>query len=198
MRLAVLASGNGSNLQAVLDACLAGEIDGSVVAVVSDRPDAQALVRARNAGVALVACHPRTGSGPFDRRAWDARLAEIVQGENPDWIILAGFMRVLTSSFLDHFPGRVINIHPARPGELPGVNAIARAFDEFAAGRRAATGVMVHLVPDEGVDDGPVLAVEDVPILASDTIDSLADRMHTVEHRLLVTTLAHLSTEVRS
>jgi phosphoribosylglycinamide formyltransferase-1 len=198
MRLAVLASGNGSNLQAILDACGAGELDATVVAVVSDRPEAYALVRASNSGVSLVAAHPRGPQAAFDRRAWDASLAEIVSSSSPDWVVLAGFMRVLTSAFLDRFPGRVINLHPARPGELAGTNAIARAFDEFRAGTRTSTGVMVHLVPDEEVDEGPVLAVEDVPILASDTLDTLAARMHTVEHRLLIRTLTHLPREVHS
>ncbi len=198
MRLAVLASGAGSNLQAILDACGADVLDATVVAVVSDRPEALALGRAANAGVPLVAAHPRGPQVTFDRRDWDSSLADIVSSASPDWVVLAGFMRVLTSAFLDRFPGRVINLHPARPGELAGTDAIARAFDEFRAGRRSSTGVMVHLVPDEGVDDGPVLALEDVPILASDTVDTLAARMHAVEHRLLIRTLTHLPREVHS
>jgi phosphoribosylglycinamide formyltransferase 1 len=197
MRLAVLASGSGSNLQAVLDACASGSLDARVVCVVSDQPDAHALVRAREAGVDVVSRHPRGPRESFDRRAWDSALADIVASTSPDWVVLAGFMRVLTSSFLDRFPGRVMNVHPARPRELPGTNSIARAFAEFAAGTRTSTGVMVHLVPDEGVDDGPVLAMEDVPICTSDTIDSLTARMHAVEHRLLLHTLAHLPREVR-
>ena len=198
MRLAVLASGAGSNLQAVLDACASHALDATVVAVVSDRPDAHALVRAREAGVALVAAHPRGPRDTFDRSAWDASLADVVASTSPDWVVLAGFMRVLTSAFIDRFPGRVINLHPARPGELAGVNAIARAFDEFRAGQRTSTGVMVHLVPGDGVDDGPVLAVEDVAIFASDTVDTLAARIHDVEHRLLISTLTHLPREVRT
>lgn len=198
MRLAVLASGNGSNLQAILDACASGSLDASVVAVVSDRPDAKALSRAREAGVPRVVAHPIGSAAVFDRRVWDASLADIVAASCPDWIVLAGFTRLLTRSFLDRFPGRVINVHPARPGELPGANAIGRAFDEFGSGQRSSTGVMVHLVPDEGVDDGPVLAVEDVSIRASDTVDSLAARMHVVEHRLLLQTLIQLPREVRT
>ncbi len=198
MRLAVLASGAGSNLQTILDACGAGVLDATVVGVVSDRPEALALLRAANAGVPLVAAHPRGPQATFDRRDWDSSLADIVSTASPDWVVLAGFMRVLTSAFLDRFPGRVINLHPARPGELAGTDAIARAFDEFRAGRRSSTGVMVHLVPDEGVDDGPVLALEDVPIFASDTVESLAARMHAVEHRLLIRTLTHLPREVHS
>ncbi len=198
MRLAVLASGNGSNLQAILDACATDALDATVVAVVSDRPEALALVRARNALVPVVAAHPRGPRDTFDRRDWDGALGDIVSPTSPDWVVLAGFMRVLTSAFLDRFPGRVINLHPARPGELAGVNAIARAFDEFRAGRRTSTGVMVHLVPDEGVDDGPVLAVEDVPIFASDTVETLAFRIHAVEQRLLLRTLTQLPRKVRT
>ena len=101
-------------------------------------------------------------------------------------------MRILTTSFLGWFPERVINLHPARPGELPGTHAIERAWQEALAGERTATGVMVHLVPDEGVDDGPVLATEDVPILPDDTLESLESRIHAVEHRVLVDTIRTL------
>jgi phosphoribosylglycinamide formyltransferase-1 len=106
--------------------------------------------------------------------------------------VLAGWMRILTMNFLSRFDHRVINLHPALPGELPGTHAIERALEEAQAGRRARTGVMVHLVPDEGVDDGPVLATAEVPIHPSDTLDSLAERVHDTEHSLLVSTLAGL------
>lgn len=195
-RIAVLASGNGSNLQAILDACADGRLDASVVAVVSDRVEARALDRGREAGVALVAAHPRVRNASTDRRAWDASLADLVAEAHPDWVVLAGFMRLLSSAFLDRFPQRVVNLHPARPGELPGVDAIERAYAEFRAGSRSVTGVMVHLVPDEGVDDGPVLATVDVAIADDDSLDSLAARMHAMEHELLVSTLARLVEEV--
>ena len=120
------------------------------------------------------------------------------------WMIIqfsevpAGWMRVLTNDFLGWFPERVINLHPARPGELPGTNAIERAWHQAMAGERSVTGVMVHLVPDEGVDDGPVLATEDVPIRPDDTLDSLEARIHAVEHRLLVGTIRTLCTSTIS
>jgi len=106
--------------------------------------------------------------------------------------VLAGWMRVLTMSFLGWFPRRVVNLHPARPGELPGTHAIERAWQEALAGERTETGVMVHLVPDEGVDDGPVLATETVAIRPDDTLESLTERVHATEHRLLVDTLRDL------
>jgi folate-dependent phosphoribosylglycinamide formyltransferase PurN len=99
-------------------------------------------------------------------------------------------MRILTMNFLGRFPGRVVNLHPALPGELPGVDAIARAWEEWQRGERTATGVMVHLVPDEGVDDGPVLGTATVPIEPDDTIAVLTERVHRAEHRLLVDVLA--------
>ena len=190
-RVVVLASGNGSNLQAILDACASGTLHGraTVVAVVSDKSDAYALQRAADAGVPSVHIGRHDGEARAD---YDARLADIVAGFQPDLIVLAGWMRILTTSFLGWFPDRVLNLHPARPGELPGTHAIERAWQEALAGERETTGVMIHLVPDEGVDDGPVLATEDVPIRPDDTLDTLEARIHAVEHRLLVDTIAHL------
>ncbi len=188
-RLVVLVSGNGTNLQAILDACSAGTIPAEVVAVVSDKPNAYALQRAANAGVPSV----HIGPHPNEVRAdYDARLTDIVAGFAPDFVVLAGWMRILTKDFLGWFPDRVVNLHPARPGELPGTHAIERAWQEALAGQRTSTGVMVHLVPDEGVDDGPVLATADVPILPDDTLESLEARVHAVEHRLLVDTIRNL------
>src|SRR4029453_7074797 len=115
-------------------------------------------------------------------------------GFGPDVVVLAGWMRILTMSFLGWFPGMVVNLHPALPGELPGTHAIERAWQEAQGGRRDRTGVMVHLVPNEGVDDGPVLATASISIHPSDTLESLTSRVHGVEHRLLVETLATLCT----
>jgi formyltetrahydrofolate-dependent phosphoribosylglycinamide formyltransferase len=186
-RIAVLASGSGSNLQAILDACRDSHIIGSVVLVVSDRGDAFALERAAAAGIP--ATHlPRRDGEP--RPSYDARLADLVETAAPDVVVLAGWMRILTMSFLGRFPGRVVNLHPALPGELPGVNAIARAWEGWQRGERTATGVMVHLVPDEGVDDGPVLGTATVPIEPDDTLAALTERIHRAEHRLLVDVLA--------
>jgi phosphoribosylglycinamide formyltransferase-1 len=133
------------------------------------------------------------GRHPDEARAdYDARLADVVAGFGPDLVVLAGWMRLLTMSFLGWFPGRVVNLHPALPGELPGTRAIERAWHEALAGERTRTGVMVHLVPDEGVDDGPVLASEVVEIRPDDTLDTLSARIHATEHRLLVATLRTL------
>jgi phosphoribosylglycinamide formyltransferase-1 len=188
-RIVVLASGSGSNLQAILDACAHGAINASVAGVVSNRPDAYALTRADEAGVDTELVVRLDGE---DRRHYDARLAGAVASFEPDWVVLAGWMRILTSEFLDHFLGSVVNLHPALPGELPGIGAIERAWEEAVAGQRTESGVMVHLVPDEGVDDGPVLASRVVPVDASGTLDEFAAAVHDTEHQLLVETLAGL------
>jgi formyltetrahydrofolate-dependent phosphoribosylglycinamide formyltransferase len=189
VRLVVMASGSGSNLQAVLDACTEGCLPAQVVAVISDVADAGALRRASVAGVPAQLVERSPGE---TRRSYDQRLAETVAAHEPHWVVLAGFMRLLSSDFLDRFPGRVVNLHPALPGQLPGLHAIERAHAEAGAEGRTHTGVMVHLVPDEGVDDGPVLATATVPIHPTDSLDDLRDRVHAAEHRLLVSTLRQL------
>lgn len=188
-RLVVLISGNGSNLQAIIDACASGELAAWVVAVVSNRPDAFGLERARQAGVPAIVV-PKAKSQ--DRREYDAELAHLVASYQPDWVVLAGWMRVLSRAFLNRFPNHVINLHPALPGTFPGTLAIERAFDAYQRNEITQTGVMVHLVPDEGVDCGPVLAQQSVPIYPRDSLADLETRIHSVEHRLLVETLARL------
>lgn len=190
-RLVVLISGNGSNLQAILEACANGELHARVVAVISNKREAYGLERARQASVAAI-YKPKPKER--DRRAYDAELADLAASYRPDWIVLAGWMRVLSAVFLDRFPRRVVNLHPAPPGAFPGTDAIARAFQAYQRGEIASTGVMVHLVPDEGVDVGPVLLQEAVSIHPEDTLEMLEERIHAVEHRLLVKTLALITT----
>ncbi|MCZ2126523.1 MAG: phosphoribosylglycinamide formyltransferase [Anaerolineales bacterium] len=184
-RLVVLISGNGSNLQALLDADLPAEI----VCVVSNKADAYGLVRAQNAGVESVHFAKRADE---TRQAYDERLADFVAARRPDYVILAGWMRILSAAFLNRFPNRVINLHPALPNAFSGVRAVERAFAAYQRGEVESAGVMVHLVPDEGVDNGPVLASESVPIRKEDTLQTLEARVHQTEHRLLVQTIKTL------
>jgi phosphoribosylglycinamide formyltransferase-1 len=192
VRVVVLASGNGSNLQALLDASAAGALGAELAVVVSDRPGAYALERARLAGIPAVEAPFARGG---DRRAYDVALAETVAAHDPDYVLLLGWMRILSSAFLSRFPGRVVNLHPALPGTFPGVRAIERAFEAYRAGAVDRTGVMTHLVPDEGVDSGPVLAVEEVPILDGDDLAGLEARIHAAEHRLVIETVSGLIRE---
>jgi formyltetrahydrofolate-dependent phosphoribosylglycinamide formyltransferase len=187
--LVVLISGHGSNLQAVLDVCASGELNAQVVAVISNKSGAFGLERARRSNIPALAKPKITDQ---DRRVYDAELADLAASFQPDWIVLAGWMRVLSAAFLDRFPRRVINLHPALPGAFPGTHAIERAYEAYQRGEIDRTGVMVHLVPDEGVDSGPVLMQAEVLIQPTDTLESLEARIHQVEQALLVDSLKNL------
>jgi phosphoribosylglycinamide formyltransferase 1 len=185
-RLVVLISGNGSNLQALLDACAEKTLPAAVLAVISNQPEAYGLARARNAGVEAIAFPKADGEA---RRDYDTRLAALVATYQPDYVVLAGWMRLLSNNFLAHFPQCVINLHPALPGTFPGTHAIERAFDAYQRGEIDRSGVMVHLVPDEGVDNGPVLATQEIFFQPGETLERFEARVHKVEHQLLVETL---------
>ena len=194
-KLVVLISGNGSNLQAILDACASKQLPAHVAAVISNKSDAFGLERARRSNVPAIV---KTKSKNQDRSSYDTELADLAAAYQPDWIVLAGWMRLLSSSFLNRFPERVINLHPALPGTYPGIHAIERAWESYQRGEIDRTGVMVHLVPDEDVDSGPVLAHEIVAIQPEDTLESLERRMHEVEHELLIKTLISITSNVSS
>lgn len=188
-RLVVLLSGNGSNLQALLDASANGDLPAEVVAVFSNKPDAYGLARAARAGIPAMTI---PSAGEADRRAYDGILGGYVASHRPDYVVLAGWMRILTSTFLDRFPGRVINLHPALPGAFPGTHAIERAYASWVRGEIDRSGVMVHLVPDEGVDNGPVLGLEEIPFAQGESLKQFEARVHAAEHRLLVDTLRRI------
>ena len=193
-RIVVLASGAGSNLQALIDAVRDGRLDAQIAAVIANRRNAYALERASRNKIptSFVGLRPYLESSDdpaLARRRYDADLAEIVSDHRPDLVVLAGWMHLLTMEFLSRFPGRVLNLHPALPGEFPGAHAIDDAWNAHLNEGLGRTGVMVHLVPDEGVDDGPVLATRVVTIEADDDRASLEARIHAVEHDLLVQTV---------
>ena len=178
--IGVLVSGHGSNLQALLDAGL------PVTAVASNRKDAYALVRARIAGVPTATfgldCHA-------DREERDLVMATWLEEHGVELVVLAGYMHLLTKPFLDRFPGRVVNVHPSLLPAFPGLNAIQAALDAGVE----TTGITVHLV-DEGLDTGPVLAQETVPVEPRATLE---ERIHAVEHRLLPKVVRDLSLAAR-
>jgi phosphoribosylglycinamide formyltransferase 1 len=188
-RLVVLISGFGSNLQAVIDAVEQGILPAQIAAVVSNKSAAYGLERARLAGIPA---HVHAWKKDQARVEYDRQLIELLDPYRPDWIILAGWMRLFSLPFLQHFAGKVINVHPALPDMFPGTHSIERAFEAYQAGIIDHTGVMVHKVVDEGVDDGPLLSCADVPILVGDTLETLEARIHRVEHDLLVKTLQDL------
>ncbi len=183
-RLVVLVSGEGTNLQTIIRACSQGELEAQVVAVVSNRVAAKGLSRADKADIPTELVVP---SGE-ERDVYDTNLARVVARYQPDLVVLAGWMRILSNSFLSQF--RVINLHPAMPGQFPGTRAIERAFAAWQAGEIEQSGVMVHWVPDEGIDDGPVIVHSSVPFHSGDTVATFESRVHAVEHQLVVKGIA--------
>ena len=184
-RVAVLASGSGSLLQALLDAGAGADYPARVVRVVSDRTAVGALDRATAAGIETAVVPPADHAG---RAAWDAALADVVADAEPDLVVSAGFARLLGTAFLARFGGRTINTHPALLPAFPGAHPVR---DTVAYGVKV-TGATVHLV-DAGVDTGPVLAQEAVAVLPDDTEDTLHERIKVVERRMLVETVAALA-----
>ena len=186
-RLVVLASGSGTNLQAIIDACKSGKLSAEVCAVISDQNDAFALQRAKNNDIPTIHHDwSKYKSEKKSRAEYDIDLAALTKGFQPDLIILAGWMRLLSLSFLSELPNKVINLHPALPNTFPGTHAINKAYQAFINGDIQETGVMVHYVPDEGVDNGPVILQETVPIYSDDDLETLEQRIHEVEHQILV------------
>lgn len=184
-RLVVLVSGSGTNLQALLDAALDPDYPAEVVAVGADSAGIAALDRAASAGLPSFVVAPADHA---DRDAWNAALADAVVAHRPDWVVCAGFMRILGSPFLDRFPQRIVNTHPALLPSFPGAHAVR---ETLAYGVKVS-GCTVHLV-DAGVDTGPVLAQGVVPVEPDDDEASLHDRIKRVERSLLVGTVAALA-----
>jgi phosphoribosylglycinamide formyltransferase-1 len=185
LSLVVLISGRGSNLQAILDAIQAGTLRTSVKAVISTRADASGLVNAQRANIDTLALDP--GDYPV-REDYDRALQGLIDGFQPDLVALAGFMRILTPGFVQHYRGRLINIHPSLLPALRGLNTHQRALDR---GLREH-GASVHFVTEE-LDGGPVIIQVRVPVLAGDTAKSLAARVLSQEHRLYVEALRLLA-----
>ncbi|MEO8292567.1 MAG: phosphoribosylglycinamide formyltransferase, partial [Actinomycetota bacterium] len=173
-RIAVLVSGGGTNLQALLDD---PGIAPSIVVVLSDRPGVHALERAAGRDVETVVVEPAAFD---DREAYTVAVREALRSRNVDIVVNAGYMRVLTATFAEAFAGRWLNVHPALLPSFPGAHAVA---DALAWGVKV-TGVTVHLV-DEEVDHGPIVAQEAIVVHDDDDWDSLEARVHEVEHRLL-------------
>jgi phosphoribosylglycinamide formyltransferase 1 len=180
-RIVVIASGGGTNLQAILDQLHDGEEEIEVAGVASDKPEAMALERARKAGVET-AVFP--ASEYENRRARDAALGDWIEQCGADLVVLAGYMQLLSSEFVARFRNRVINVHPALLPSFPGIDALQQAIDHGSK----ITGVTVHFV-DEGVDSGPIILQRPVPIAPSRDWDETEKAIHATEHALLPETI---------
>ncbi|HEY7585870.1 MAG TPA: phosphoribosylglycinamide formyltransferase [Candidatus Deferrimicrobiaceae bacterium] len=174
--IAVLVSGSGSNLQAIIDASDKGEIPCRVGIVISNKADAYGLVRARNHGIPTEVVSHRDFSG---REEFDRRLVEIIRQSGAEAVCLAGFMRVLTPVFVRAFPNRILNIHPALLPSFPGTHGPKQALDYGVR----FSGCTVHFL-DEGVDTGPIIVQAVVPVYDGDTEEKLAARILVQEHRI--------------
>ena len=186
MRIGILISGRGSNMVAIVDAVQSGEIlDSKVAVVISDKPDAAGLVKARERGVetAVIERKGRT------REEHDREIAAELRNHDVDLICLAGYMRLLSPWFISEFPNRIINIHPSLLPAFPGLNAQRQAFDAGVT----VTGCTVHFV-DEHLDNGPVILQREVRVLENDTAESLSARILDQEHLLYVQAIKQLVT----
>lgn len=179
--IAVLASGSGTNLQALIDTT---DVASHIRIVVSDRPEAGALARATRAGIETAVVGWRDHS---DRDGFSSAIADLVEESGAKGVVLAGFMRVLSPSFVDRFPNRILNIHPSLLPSFPGTNAVQNALEHGVK----VTGVTVHFV-DEKVDHGPVIAQRPVPVETDDTVESLHARIQVEEHDLYPTVVRAL------
>ena len=198
--ISVLISGTGSNLQALIDNCNTSALpDAKIVRVVSDRKDAYGLTRAKDAGIPTIyhgilpykKKYPDNSDNPDfaeARRAYDADLADIILADNPDIVVCAGFMRIVTTAFLDPLKKAdtpIINLHPSLHGDLVGAHCIERAWEEFQQGKRTTTGIMIHYVIAE-VDMGEPIVQQEVSIVGCDRLEDLQSRIHEAEHPLIV------------
>jgi phosphoribosylglycinamide formyltransferase 1 len=180
LRVAVLASGRGSNLQAVIDAIEAKQVDARIVAVVSNKIDALALERARKHGLKDVFVDPKPFAGrPDSREAYDRELLEVLQQHSVELVLLAGYMKIVTAVLVESYANRIMNIHPSLLPSFPGLEVQKKAIEW---GCKLA-GCTVHFVT-EGVDEGPIILQAAVPILDQDTPETLAARILEQEHKI--------------
>ncbi|WET09191.1 MULTISPECIES: phosphoribosylglycinamide formyltransferase [unclassified Pseudomonas] len=172
----VLLSGTGSNLQALIDSTRTGDSPARIAAVISNRSDAYGLQRARDAGIATRTLDHKAFEG---REAFDSALIELIDTFNPKLVVLAGFMRILSADFVRHYAGRLLNIHPSLLPKYKGMHTHQRALD---AGD-SEHGCSVHFVTEE-LDGGPLVVQAVVPVESDDSAQTLAQRVHTQEHRI--------------
>lgn len=196
LRIAVLASGEGSNLQAIVDAIGDGRLTGvEIVCVLSDKPGCRALARATDAGIATaefpLGIYAAESATDAAREVRDRAMIERLRSDRVDLIVLAGYMQILSAEFIQAFANQIINVHPSLLPAFPGLRAVEQALD---AGE-AETGVTVHFV-DEGVDTGPVIEQRVVSIAPGEKLDELTARVHAVEHELLPAVIAKLASAV--
>ena len=188
MRVAIFASGNGTNFEVLAKQFQDQTIPGDLVLMFCDHPDAKVVERAHRFKVPVETFTVKECGG---KQAYEERILKVLQDYQIDFIALAGYMRVVGPTILDHYDHRIVNLHPAWLPEYPGLHSIERAFADHCD----QTGVTVHYI-DAGLDSGPIIAQRHVPILADDTLDSLESRVHEVEHQLYPQVLKAVLTDL--
>ncbi len=176
LRIAVFASGNGSNFQAIIDTIKGKKLDAQVELLVCDKPGANVVKRAESAGIAVFAFRPKEYKS---REQYEAIILEKLNLLKIDLIVLAGYMRLITDTLVKPFHGKMINVHPSLLPAFPGIHAIKQALDYGVK----VTGVTVHFV-DGGMDTGSIIAQQTIAIKEEDTVDSLSERVHAIEHQM--------------
>ena len=184
MRVAIFASGNGTNFEVLTKHFQAGDIPGELALLFCNHPDAPVMKRAERLGVPAVSFTVKSCGG---KQAYEEKVLSVLKERKIDVIALAGYLRVVGPTILDHYDHRIVNLHPAWLPEYPGLDSIARAFNDH----RDQTGVTIHYI-DSGLDSGPIIAQQHVPIMPDDTVDTLESRVHSVEHTLYPEVLQHV------
>jgi len=182
-KVAVFASGSGSNFQVIADAAKAGELHAEIVAIVTDKPQAYVVERATSAGVSVIATSPKDFASKAEH---EAAILEKLTELDVEWLVLAGYMRLIGDTLLSAYPTKIINIHPSLLPSFPGKDAIGQALDHGVK----VTGVTVHYV-DAGMDTGPILSQQAVEVVDGDR-EKTEQRIHAVEHELYTKTLQQL------
>lgn len=185
-KIAVFASGSGTNFVAIEEACQKGELNAEVVLLITDKPEAYVVERAQQLNVSVAAFSPKAYQ---TREKYEKAILARLRASGVEWLVLAGYMRLVGETLLDAFPSRIVNIHPSLLPSFPGKAAIEQAVDHGVK----VTGVTVHLV-DEGMDTGPIIAQEAVRVVEGD-VEKTAEAIHKVEHDLFKKTLHKLFTE---
>jgi phosphoribosylglycinamide formyltransferase 1 len=175
-KLAIFVSGSGTNMQNLINDCHNGRIPAQVGVVICDNPEAKAIARARNYGVTVIVIDRKQFQ---DKAAFEAEIIRAVDQAKADYLVLAGFMRILSCDFVRKYKGKIINIHPSLLPAFPGAHGIKDAFEA----KVSETGVTIHWV-DEGVDTGPVILQEKIAIAPEDTLETLEEKVHAIEYRL--------------
>ncbi|GAF65557.1 phosphoribosylglycinamide formyltransferase [Bacillus sp. TS-2] len=187
MKLAIFASGSGSNAEAIIQSIKVGELQAEAALIICDKPHAKVFERAERLGIPCVLFQPKTYSS---KQKYEEEIISLLRSEQIDFIVLAGYMRLIGSTMLGEYEGKMVNIHPSLLPAFPGLDAIGQAFEA----KVKETGVTIHYV-DEGMDTGPIVAQETVSIDYNETRETLTKKIQQVEHRLYPKTLQKIFSE---